>query len=154
AGLTRAYVGEVGPRALTAEHRWGVRLPDPGRLHVCVVARGRGPSPDRVHLQRAYLLGMTIDTTLGDVDLEPFRLDRRWRTRPGQRLRMILNPDGRTHPDDVCECDEAEERDAEEQPVVLPEVECHDATRCAVVAGIGAPARGRVKPTSWDNPRW
>ena len=67
--------------------------------------------------------------------------------RAGQRLRMILNPDGRTDPDDVCQRDEAEERHAEEQPVVLSEVECHDAPFCAAVAAIDALSRGRIDHT-------
>ena len=60
---------------------------------------------------------------------------------------MILNPDGRTDPDDVCQRDEAEERNAEEQPVVLSEVECHDAPFCAAVAPIDALSRGLINHT-------
>ncbi len=60
---------------------------------------------------------------------------------------MSLNPDGRTDPDDVCHRDEAEERNAEEQPVILSEVECHDAPFCAAVAQIDAPSRGLINHT-------
>src|SRR5690606_26345097 len=127
-----------------------VGLPDADGTHERVVPRRGGPSPDVVHLERPYLLGMAVHAAFRDVHGQALGLERRRCVRSRQRLRMVLHPEGGTDADDEGDGDEAEERHAEEQPVVLPEVERHRAT--SPVAGPDA-VRGRIVQTFHANTR-